>query len=109
MRHRHLGGQRRVVGDEQAVDLDAAAAAQLVHQGQHRRCHRLPGHAALALEPSRAQSDLRRLAMVEDRERIARDLHDQVIQRLFATGLALEGSLRMAPPEGAIIIKGVEP
>jgi signal transduction histidine kinase len=52
------------------------------------------GHAALALELARAQSDGRRLAMLEDRERIARDLHDQVIQRLFATGLGLHGLSR---------------
>ncbi|MFP4634579.1 MAG: GAF domain-containing protein [Nitriliruptoraceae bacterium] len=36
-----------------------------------------------------AQSDLRRLSVIEDRERIGRDLHDTVIQRLFATGLSL--------------------
>lgn len=50
-------------------------------------------HAALALEVARGQEDQRRLALYEDRDRIARDLHDLVIQRLFATGLGLE-SLR---------------
>lgn len=57
------------------------------------------GHAALALELARAQSDGRRLAMLEDRERIARDLHDQVIQRLFATGLGLHGLSRFMTDE----------
>jgi signal transduction histidine kinase len=57
------------------------------------------GHAALALELARAQSDVRRLAMLEDRERIARDLHDQVIQRLFATGLGLNGLSRFKSDE----------
>lgn len=52
------------------------------------------GHAALALEFSRAESDRRRLTVVEDRNRIARDLHDVVIQRLFAVGLRLEGMQR---------------
>jgi signal transduction histidine kinase len=33
----------------------------------------------------------RQIALLEDRERIARDLHDRVIQRLFASGLALQG------------------
>ncbi len=47
--------------------------------------------AALALEYARAQSELARLTMVEDRERIARDLHDGVIQSLFAVGLGLQG------------------
>jgi signal transduction histidine kinase len=36
-----------------------------------------------------------------DRDRIARDLHDLVIQRLFATGMSLEGSLRGLPPVAA--------
>jgi GAF domain-containing protein len=45
------------------------------------------GHAALAVEFSRAQVARQQLAVFEDRDRIARDLHDLVIQRLFATGL----------------------
>lgn len=49
------------------------------------------GHASLALEFARAQRDRERLAVYEDRDRIARDLHDLVIQRLFATGLTLQG------------------
>jgi signal transduction histidine kinase len=57
------------------------------------------GHAALALELARAQSDGRRVAMLADRERIARDLHDQVIQRLFATGLGLHGLSRFMTDE----------
>ncbi|MEX2328253.1 MAG: GAF domain-containing sensor histidine kinase [Nitriliruptoraceae bacterium] len=41
----------------------------------------------------RAQAEVRRLSMVEDRERIGRDLHDTVIQRLFATGLSLQAGM----------------
>ncbi|WIM92940.1 GAF domain-containing sensor histidine kinase [Actinoplanes oblitus] len=48
------------------------------------------GQAALALERARAQEERELLAVLEDRERIARDLHDVVIQRLFATGMQLE-------------------
>ncbi|MCF3964357.1 sensor histidine kinase [Streptomyces fuscigenes] len=47
--------------------------------------------AALALVMAQAQRDRERLAVLEDRDRIARDLHDVVIQRLFATGMLLEG------------------
>ena len=48
-------------------------------------------HAALAVEFSRASADRQRLAVLEDRTRIAEDLHDLVIQRLFAVGLGLQG------------------
>jgi signal transduction histidine kinase len=47
-------------------------------------------HAALALELADARDDQQRVVLLEDRERIARDLHDHVIQRLFASGLTVE-------------------
>ena len=47
--------------------------------------------AALVLEFTRARGDTERLAVLEDRDRIARDLHDLVIQRLFGLGLGLQG------------------
>lgn len=47
--------------------------------------------AGLALDRARALADREQLAIVSDRDRIARDLHDLVIQRLFATGLQLQG------------------
>jgi signal transduction histidine kinase len=49
------------------------------------------GQAALAFERARAQEERELLVVLEDRERIARDLHDVVIQRLFATGMQLQG------------------
>jgi two-component system, NarL family, sensor histidine kinase DevS len=54
------------------------------------------GQAALALERARAQEEREQLVVLEDRERIARDLHDVVIQRLFATGLALQTAATLA-------------
>ncbi|WP_298460804.1 GAF domain-containing sensor histidine kinase [uncultured Cellulomonas sp.] len=51
---------------------------------------------ALALDVAAAQSDRARLAVLEERERIARDLHDMVIQRLFAVGLSLQGAAQDA-------------
>ncbi|WP_354641650.1 GAF domain-containing protein [Kitasatospora camelliae] len=50
--------------------------------------------AALALRVSEYQRDKQRLAVFQDRDRIARDLHDLVIQRLFATGMMLESAAR---------------
>jgi signal transduction histidine kinase len=52
--------------------------------------------ASLALEHARTQRELSRLALFEDQERIARELHDTVIQRLFAVGMALQGAARIA-------------
>ena len=51
---------------------------------------------ALVLEVALAQDDRARLAVFEDRDRIGRDLHDLVIQRLFAVGLMLENTSRLA-------------
>jgi signal transduction histidine kinase len=50
------------------------------------------GQAALAMERVRAQEERALLAVLEDRERIARDLHDLVIQRLFAAGMTLQST-----------------
>ena len=47
--------------------------------------------AALALQVAKHREDQQRLAVFEDRDRIGRDLHDLVIQRLFAVGLGLQG------------------
>ncbi|MBV9293041.1 MAG: GAF domain-containing sensor histidine kinase [Frankiales bacterium] len=57
--------------------------------------------AALAMRLGAAAADREQLAVYGDRDRIARDLHDLVIQRLFATGMALEGALRSIQPESA--------
>ncbi len=49
--------------------------------------------AALALEIAEHRRDAEHLALLGDRDRIARDLHDQVIQRLFAGALTLQAAL----------------
>ncbi len=51
--------------------------------------------AAVAIDNARLHARVRELDLVRDRERIARDLHDTVIQRLFATGLSLQGAARL--------------
>lgn len=51
---------------------------------------------ALSLDRTQALADRQELALISDRERIARDLHDIVIQRLFATGLQLQGVAAMS-------------
>jgi signal transduction histidine kinase len=58
--------------------------------------------AALSLRLAAAAHDREQLAVLGDRDRIARDLHDLVIQRLFATGMALEGAVRTIQPPSAV-------
>ncbi|MFF3110923.1 GAF domain-containing protein [Kitasatospora sp. NPDC057904] len=57
--------------------------------------------AALALELAERRRDAEQLAMLEDRDRIARDLHDLAIQRLFATGMTLQSAARFIDHTGA--------
>jgi signal transduction histidine kinase len=60
------------------------------------------GQAAVTLTLAEARVEQQRLAVFEDRDRIARDLHDLVIQRLFATGMLLQGTMRVEDvPAGA--------
>ena len=62
--------------------------------------------AGIALELADRRSDAERLSLFEDRDRIARDLHDLVIQRLYATGMSLEGTVPMITrPETAARVK----
>ncbi|QES07194.1 GAF domain-containing protein [Streptomyces venezuelae] len=72
----------RVRGARQFTEAERTLATQFASQ------------AALALMMADAQRDRERLAVYEDRDRIARDLHDLVIQRLFATGMMLESAQR---------------
>ncbi len=58
--------------------------------------------AAIALELAEHRQQAERVAVFEDRDRIARDLHDLVIQRLYATGMSLQGTVSLiAAPEAA--------
>ncbi len=60
--------------------------------------------AAVTLVAGYAQRDRARMTVLEDRERIARDMHDVVIQRLFATGLGLQSAARVAE-EGYVRVR----
>src|SRR6185436_14060915 len=55
----------------------------------------LASAAGIAIENARLHARVAEFATVEDRERIARDLHDTVIQRLFALGLGLQSIIRL--------------
>ncbi|NOW01370.1 GAF domain-containing sensor histidine kinase [Isoptericola chiayiensis] len=69
-------GRRRGTSPFPGVVVDALAA--------------FASQAAVALELAERRLDAARLAVMRDRDRIARDLHDLAIQRLYATGLSLD-------------------
>ncbi|MFJ8667878.1 GAF domain-containing protein [Streptomyces sp. NPDC093600] len=85
----HSGG--RVLG---ALAIPRARGARPFTEAERTLATQFASQAALALMMADAQRDRERLAVYEDRDRIARDLHDLVIQRLFATGMMLESAQR---------------
>jgi signal transduction histidine kinase len=68
----------------------------------------LAAAAGVAIENARLHAKLHDLAVIEDRERIARDLHDTVIQRLFATGLSLQGTVRLVSSDPGVAVERIE-
>jgi signal transduction histidine kinase len=64
-------------------------------EGTQRLLETFAGQAAVALELAERRSDAERLTLLEDRDRIAKDLHDTVIQRLFATAMTLMATLKL--------------
>jgi signal transduction histidine kinase len=58
--------------------------------------------AGVAIEKARLHDAVRDHAVMEDRDRIARDLHDSIIQRLFAVGLSLQGTTRLVESPEAV-------
>lgn len=81
----------RIVG---VLTLDRVATEPPVAEADLELARPFLEQAAVTLVLAEAQREHERLAVFEDRDRIARDLHDLVIQRLFATGMLLEGALR---------------
>ena len=77
---------------------------------EHELLGSFADQAALALDRAQAIEDREELAVVSDRDRIARDLHDVVIQRLFATGLQLQGmrSIVVSPEVGERLDRAVD-
>lgn len=111
--HVHVLG-RASLGPAMAVPLPAEVGAERGARGclfvlRSRGSHSftefeldvaasLAGHAALALDYADAREVRARSVTLEDRVRIARDLHDHVIQRLFAAGLHIQSVASTLPP-----------
>lgn len=93
--------------DKRGVDTRAGSGAGSGVEGQlvdvftdvdEEMAIALAAAAGIAIEKARLHERARDLYVIEDRDRIARDLHDTVIQRLFATGLSLNVVARLAQP-----------
>ena len=61
--------------------------------------------AGVAIENTRLHNRVRLLSVLDDRDRIARDLHDRVVQRIFAIGMALQSAMRL--PELGLVVDRV--
>jgi signal transduction histidine kinase len=68
----------------------------------------LAAAAGVAIENARLHTRIQEFALVEERERIARDLHDTVIQRLFATGLSLQRTTRIVRTDADEAVTRIE-
>ncbi|MEU5313557.1 GAF domain-containing sensor histidine kinase [Streptomyces sp. NPDC021562] len=82
-------------GGVRGVVLLAREAGRPVYA--HKETEMLQGfaaQAAIAMELAERRQDAQRIAVLQDRDRIARDLHDLAIQRLFATGMTLQSAGR---------------
>jgi len=65
-------------------------------------------HASFALELAEARRDQQRVLLLEDRARIARDLHDHVVQQLFAAGLMIQATAsHLTDERDSTALKGV--
>ncbi|MFF3002547.1 GAF domain-containing sensor histidine kinase [Kitasatospora sp. NPDC057940] len=74
--------------------LARAAGAPLFDEGESGPLLGFAAQAAVAMELAERRRDFEQVALLRDRDRIARDLHDLAIQRLFATGMTLQGATR---------------
>ncbi len=89
-------------GDGRGVLLLARATSEPVFtDGELEPLLAFAGQAALALELAERRRDAEQIALLEERDRIARDLHDLAIQRLFATGMTLQSAARLVDHDGA--------
>lgn len=61
--------------------------------------------AGIAIENTRLHDRVRVLSVLDDRDRIARDLHDRVVQRIFAVGMALQSATRL--PDLGLVVERV--
>jgi signal transduction histidine kinase len=77
------------------LSVARVSGAPLFSGGDLEMVRTFAAQASVALEHDRGRQRLQRVILLEDQERIARELHDNVIQRLFAIGLSLQATDRL--------------
>jgi signal transduction histidine kinase len=99
-----LGIPVRVHGDMYGIlCLTNKRTAATFSEEDEELVHALTVAAGVAIGNARLHGVVRDRALTEDRDRIARDLHDSVIQRLFAVGLSLQGTARLVERPEAVL------
>ncbi|MER7580623.1 GAF domain-containing protein [Kitasatospora sp. NPDC097691] len=90
--------------------LARAAGAPLFDGGETGPLVGFAGQAAVAMELAERRRDSEQIALLRERDRIARDLHDLAIQRLFATGMTLQGATRFIehPEAAARVLRAID-
>ncbi|MGH7919779.1 MAG: PAS domain S-box protein [Candidatus Dormibacteraceae bacterium] len=77
------------------VEILGQLGGERFHEADLAVLDALAQQAAINLDYARAQASMRQMAMIEDRERIARELHDGVIQDIFGAGIELQATASM--------------
>jgi len=114
-----IAAAARELTEDPDLEVDEGAAGELrvrrtagehpLSDAEHETAARFERSVAIARELARARIDQQRIALADERDRIARDLHDHVIQSLFAVGLSLQSVVGdPSTPTGARIATQVD-
>jgi signal transduction histidine kinase len=88
--------------------LTEKAGAEEFSAADQRLVESFAVHAGIAIENARLHEQVQRLAIVDERERISKDLHDGIIQNLYAVGLSLEDVQEQLAEDPAEVERRVE-
>lgn len=88
--------------------LTDKAGGEAFSEADQRLVETFARHAAIAIENARLHEAVQRLAVVDERERISKDLHDGIIQSIYAVGLSLEDVPELMEEDPSEVVRRVE-
>ncbi len=107
--HSFLGVPVRVQGRSVGnLYLTEKADGQPFSAEDQRLVETFASHAAIAIENARLHAQVQRLAIVDERDRIGQDLHDGIIQSIYAVGLSLEDVPDLVSEDPDEVVRRVE-